>query len=56
MKTRYIVNFRKAGEEAKPKIFLATSLLDLFEQVSDWKGNGEHAPVYDDEILSISEA
>jgi len=56
MKTRYIVNFKKAGEEAKPKIFLATNLLDLFEQISGWKSDGECAPVYDDEILSISEA
>tara|TARA_R100001460_G_C3456812_1_gene165439 strand:- start:19 stop:186 length:168 start_codon:yes stop_codon:yes gene_type:complete len=55
MKTKYILEFSH-NDDARSHSFLAENLLDLFEQVSDWKGSGEYAPVYDDEIISISEA
>jgi|9_EtaG_2_1085328.scaffolds.fasta_scaffold04815_6 hypothetical protein len=55
MKTQYILEFSH-DNDVKSHSFLADNLLDLFEQVSHWKSNGEYAPVYDDEIFSISEA
>lgn len=55
MKTKYILEFSR-NDDVYSQSFLADNLLDLFEQVSHWKGHSEYAPVYDDQIFSISEA
>lgn len=35
--------------------FTAEHLLDLYKQIDMWRGDGDYAPVYMDEIYSIHE-
>jgi len=52
MQKEYVVEFFHKGE-VKEVNFTAANLLDLYEQIDEWKGSGEFAPVYSDDISGI---
>lgn len=54
MKKQYVIQFFSKGEVHEVE-FSATDLLDLYNQIDHWKGNGEFAPVYSDDISGIVE-
>ena len=54
MQKRYVVQFFSKGEVHEVE-FSATDLLDLYNQIDLWKGNGEFSPVYNDDISGIIE-
>ena len=60
MQKRYIVQFFNKRATVPSEIeeveFYATTLLDLYNQIDEWKSDGEFAPVYSDEITGIVEA
>lgn len=53
MKNGYVVKFFHKGD-AKEMLFTATNLLDLYEQIEEFKSSGKFAPLYSDEIESIT--
>lgn len=54
MQKQYVIQFFTKGEVEEIE-FTASNLLDLYNQIDRWKGSGEFAPVYSDEITGIVE-
>ena len=58
---KFVLEFRHqpsryySKEVIESVFFDATSFLDLYQQIEWWRGDGDYAPVYMDEICGIYE-